>query len=232
MRKNSLNFVVDFFTFLIMLGMISTGLLIAYVLPPKTGQKLSIWGLERHDWGEVHFWLAFVLLALLLLHVALHWSWICIVIQKLFTPPTDTFKPAKRWRRHLYGIATMAALVALIGGFQWIANANVKENPDARGRQRNPTQATHQEPEPAGSERINGSMTLRELASTSGLSIKRIIKELNLPAEVATDARLGRLRRDHGFRMSDVRRLAAESKSYRAGNTSAPTREECRDDVP
>ena len=83
MRRNTLNFIVDALTLLTMLVMVSTGLLIKYILPPRlgTGVHKSLADMDRHEWGEIHFWAAVVLGALLLLHVALHWKWVCATVQ-------------------------------------------------------------------------------------------------------------------------------------------------------
>jgi hypothetical protein len=41
----------------------------------------GIWGLDRHDWGGVHFWMAVALLGALSVHVLLHWKWIVCVVR-------------------------------------------------------------------------------------------------------------------------------------------------------
>ena len=206
-----------------MLGMISTGILIKYALPPRTGDRLAIWGMGRHDWGDIHFWLSLGLLALLLLHVALHWSWVCTVAQKMFSHTNGAPKPVRRWRRDLYGILTLAAFAALIGGFQWIAVANIREATKGEGerhsreyrRQASREGATFgstpRRLRSADAARINGAMTLDEFVRTSGMSADRVRERLHLPDDVSADARLGKLRKVYGFRMSDVRDLIRES---------------------
>lgn len=119
MRRSTLNFVIDAVSLLVMLAMISTGLLIRYVLPPgsRGGGGLSLWGWTRHDWGDLHFWLALALGGLLLLHVALHWTWVCALIR-------GHAPLMSNWKRNLYGGAFVALTAALVGGFIWIASAN------------------------------------------------------------------------------------------------------------
>ena len=36
--------------------LITTGVLMRYVLPPGSGRRAAIWGLDRHGWGDLHFW--------------------------------------------------------------------------------------------------------------------------------------------------------------------------------
>lgn len=54
-----------------------TGLLLAWRLPPgsRGGRGLSVLGWGRHDWGDLHTWLAFAFLILIVVHLALHWRW-------------------------------------------------------------------------------------------------------------------------------------------------------------
>ena len=88
-RRITVNFIIDLAAFLDLLGLIFTGFVIKYVLPPGSGgrgQELhggqgaghikSLWSMTRHEWGDVHFYLSVVFIALMLVHLALHWTWI------------------------------------------------------------------------------------------------------------------------------------------------------------
>ena len=37
---------------------------------------MTVWGLTRHEWGDVHFYIAMALFATMSLHILLHWKWI------------------------------------------------------------------------------------------------------------------------------------------------------------
>lgn len=62
---------------LVFCAMAGTGLLLAYRLPPgsRGGRGLSALGWGRHDWGDLHTWISYAFLALILVHMALHWRW-------------------------------------------------------------------------------------------------------------------------------------------------------------
>lgn len=62
---------------LLFCSMTATGLLLAYRLPPgsRGGHGLSLLGWTRHDWGDLHLWISYGFLALILAHLALHWRW-------------------------------------------------------------------------------------------------------------------------------------------------------------
>jgi hypothetical protein len=113
MSKNRLNLVVDTLAYLAMVALASTGLMMAYVLPPGTGGRHSgepartLLGLGRHDWGDLHFYVAIALLVLMLLHVILHWKWITNTFGALLRP-----RPVKPGAG-LGGAALLLALGAL-----------------------------------------------------------------------------------------------------------------------
>ena len=78
--RTALNFLVDLVSFAVLMFLVTTGILMKFILPPGTGGKLSVWGLDRHQWGEFHFWLAAAFFALMAYHVWLHWKWIVAVV--------------------------------------------------------------------------------------------------------------------------------------------------------
>lgn len=90
MKKVWINFWVDLAMFVSMIGIAGIGAILQWVLPPGSGgggygfgrgagygrEILTVLGMTRHDWGDVHFWLGVVFLLLLLVHIVLHWKWI------------------------------------------------------------------------------------------------------------------------------------------------------------
>lgn len=91
MKKPTLNFIVDSIAFFLFLCLLSTGFLIFLIMPPASGY--SVWGMGRHMWGEIHFWIAITFLILMALHVTLHWKWI---ITKVKGNSRDTHRSKRR----------------------------------------------------------------------------------------------------------------------------------------
>ncbi len=96
MKRSTVNFVVDLASFVDLLGLAATGVIMKWVLPPGSGglgQELhggaggehikQLWGLGRHDWGAVHFWYAVIFVVLMVVHIVLHWTWIKSYIKSL-----------------------------------------------------------------------------------------------------------------------------------------------------
>jgi hypothetical protein len=138
--KSRLNYAVDFLTLLLILAMIGTGIVIRYVLPPGSGghgggERLLLWGLDRHEWGGLHFWLAVALSAVMLLHVALHWKWICGITRRWIGRVRGGGVRASR--RAAYGVAFFALVALLVGGFTYLSWTSVEVVPgDHHGRGR------------------------------------------------------------------------------------------------
>jgi hypothetical protein len=102
MNKSKLNFVIDALMFLCIMAMAGLGFLIKYILPPgrevmaRYGRNLYLtWlGWDRHDWGDIHLYLAFTLLSLLALHLILHWHLIPGLFARLVPHPQRRFRIA------------------------------------------------------------------------------------------------------------------------------------------
>lgn len=76
MRRSSLITLIDILSFIGFVFLTSTGVLMRYVLPPGSGRWSSVWGLSRHDWGTIHYWIALGFFAVLAAHLVLHWRFV------------------------------------------------------------------------------------------------------------------------------------------------------------
>jgi hypothetical protein len=99
MRRTTLNFIVDLIGFVDLLLLATTGVILKWVLPPGSGGQgrgfrggrggehiKDLWGMGRHDWGDVHFVLSLLFLFLMLVHLILHWTWIKTCVKSIFVP--------------------------------------------------------------------------------------------------------------------------------------------------
>jgi len=169
-RKNTINLLIDLITTLVMLAMIASGLVVRYVLPTGSGGRgggrgLVLWGLDRHDWGDMHFWLAVAVGALLVLHVALHWRWVCANVRQVLGRG-ERDQPTSLPRLNLYGVGFLAAVVLLIGGFLLVARNNVQAV-GGEGVQSGRVDYSEERAQThaGGESDVRGSMTLQEVAN-------------------------------------------------------------------
>jgi hypothetical protein len=106
MKRSTLNFFVDLISFVTLVGMVLTGIIMKYILPPGTGacgigfrggrgeeQVRDLWSMTRHEWGQVHFDLAVLFAILMVLHIILHWTWVKNYLSGLLCSPQKNTGP-------------------------------------------------------------------------------------------------------------------------------------------
>jgi hypothetical protein len=192
MSKSAANFLVDAVALAAIMLLGATGVLIRYVLPPGSGHFSQLWGMDRHQWGQIHFWIAVVLLSTVALHLFLHWHWVVGVVRG---------RPG-RGATIRVSLAIVSLLV-LAGLMVAPFFGQVQETGEPPYKMQSEDRQVYQ---------INGSMTLHEVEEQTGVPAAVILRELGLPANLPTDERLGRLRKQHGFEMHDIQEIVRKHR--------------------
>jgi hypothetical protein len=131
MKRSTFNFLIDLLSLVVLLALVWTGLVIYYVLPPcgncdGTGcavlEARTLWGLGRHDFGRIHFCLALATVGLIMLHLCLHWSWLCVTFCSL----VGMKKATSSDRTNLYGAVILLLLVMLVIALLYLAKMQVR----------------------------------------------------------------------------------------------------------
>jgi len=195
MNRSSLNFIIDAVAFTGFVVLTTTGVLMRYILPPGSGHYSTIWGLDRHEWGGVHFWISVVFFFILALHLVLHWRWIASVV-------TGRPREGSGLRAGL-GIVGLAAVVALA------ISPLLTRIEIATGKQGDSLLSGHQYTDIP----IRGSMTLSDIQETTGVPAGYIIHSLNLPESTSVEEQLGPLKRRYGFDINEVREIVRKYKN-------------------
>jgi amino acid transporter len=78
MDRSKLNYIIDALMFIAVIAIGIVGLLLGFVIPTGEAPQSEkyLWGLHRHDWGNLHLCLSLTFLALFIIHIILHWPWI------------------------------------------------------------------------------------------------------------------------------------------------------------
>lgn len=130
--RASVNLWIDVVSLIVMIGLTATGGLIHFVLPAGSGHFYSLFGWNRHDIGQLHFYLAVAAVLLLALHVWLHWSWMCCAIARMAGRTTVSQTSQTAW-----GVSLLVVIAVLIGGGLFWATAFVQKTaPQWEGRGR------------------------------------------------------------------------------------------------
>jgi hypothetical protein len=205
MKRSRKNFVVDSLAFICFIFLVSTGVILHYILPPGSGHSKSIWGMGRHEWGDLHFYFSVGFLAILILHLFLHWKWIVSLIKGRQRKTSG--------RRALLGMIGALAILA-------IALAPILSPIDGQGRGKMQVEErTHEENQVKESTheknseiKIQGSMTLGEVQASSRVPVSYILQQLQIPTDVSQDTKLGELKKEYDFSMDEIRDIIKNYK--------------------
>jgi hypothetical protein len=185
MRRPTLNFLIDAAAFVGFVFLVSTGVLMRYVLPPGSGARSVVWGLDRHDWGALHFWISAAFLAVLAFHLVLHGRWILSVLRGRPRQGSGS--------RVALGLVGLMAVLAI--GLAPLLSPVERVEGEGAGAG---SSSTHE---------LRGSMTLSDLERQTGVPASYVLRGLGLPPDLSREAPLGRLARQHGFQLDQVRRI-------------------------
>ena len=211
MTRTTLNFVIDLISAMVGLGLILTGLIMYFALPPGSRQA-ALWGVVRHDWGAVHSWLALSVVILMLVHLTLHWRWVCTFVHHAVT--RSSCAPSPR-AGNLYGIAILIVATGLLTGFVFLSRSSVEQ---VRGQGRG---ANHGDEVVAsdvevqagpgrgqqggGRQTITGSLTLAEAAALTGRNPLQLKQHLGLTPDTPDSMRLRQIADAQGWSMPELR---------------------------
>lgn len=241
MKRWHWNYLIDALLFLSMMSIAGIGLLMKYILLPgrdvhllygRQGELFFL-GLDRHQWGTIHFIISLVLLGLLLLHIILHWSMIITFFKK--------FVPRKNIR-YVLGYAFVIMSIVFLG-FPIFARPEFEEQEPLRlslidgsrgSEERTPRRTARDSSLPTapapgdtihesrmarvvhdtliieGEEHtldIRGFMSIREVAQKYSVPESHILERLGISDPGAARERLGRLRESYQFTMSDIEEI-------------------------
>ena len=132
MKRAKLNLIIDALLLLCIAAIAGIGLLMKYVLVPGYQRwqiygrnvNLFFWGLGRHDWGAIHFVTACFFLALLVLHIVLHWPIIVAIYRRLIP---------NRFVRWITALILICVTILLLA-FPYLVKPEIWEQGQGKGR--------------------------------------------------------------------------------------------------
>lgn len=139
LSRPALNFITDFVALLAFVACMATAALLLVVFPPATSAEgWRLWGLDFDDWFRIHLASLLLLALLILLHVILHWPWVCSFVatrwarlrgKPVQVPPDGV--------RTIYGVLTLILLLILVTFWIGAAEFSVRP-PSSQPALRNP----------------------------------------------------------------------------------------------
>jgi hypothetical protein len=114
MSRTWINFILDTLLLVVFTGVVWVAATLKFVFPPgPEAAGWRLWGLDYVGWSNVQFILIAIMLAGVVLHVMLHWTWVCGVV-------ASRFGREKKGKlddgiRTLYGVGLLIVILHLIG---------------------------------------------------------------------------------------------------------------------
>lgn len=232
-NKTNLNLLIDAIMLILLMSIAGLGFLIKYILVPgykrnvlyKGDVELYFMGLTRHEWGNIHLWLSFVFLFLIILHIILHWEMITCIFKQMIKSKTS--------RAVIAFFTGFAAIFFALASFfvkpevvpfqaKHTHNYNTEkymENPISLVRDKLPgnntenqsTKRLHKNREEYSHRyshdvlEIYGYMTLDETARKYSVPITELTENLNIPSGQSSE-KIGRLKKLYGFKMKELKK--------------------------
>ena len=117
-NKTNINFWVDVFMLVVFLVLCWCSVVTRFVFPVATkSEGWTLWGLDYLAWTDIQFATLCLMLATVILHVMLHWSWICGVIENWNRKRRGTNAAGKgdTGNRTLWGVGILIVLLNILG---------------------------------------------------------------------------------------------------------------------
>jgi hypothetical protein len=117
LSRTAVNFIVDIVLLLVFLALAWITTVLRFVFPaPTAAAGWTLWGWGYDRWSAFQFNVLCLFALTVLLHVMLHWSWVCGVVAARL--PRRNGQPARQpddGIRTLYGVGTLIAIANLLG---------------------------------------------------------------------------------------------------------------------
>ena len=117
-NRTVINFWLDTFLLVVFLLLCWISIVLRYAFPaPTASDGWTLWGATYLDWADFQFSTLCVMMASIVLHVMLHWSWVCGVISKWYRNrnPDSAVGQQDNGSRTLWGVGLLIIICNVIG---------------------------------------------------------------------------------------------------------------------
>jgi hypothetical protein len=111
------NFWLDVFLLLLFIALCTCSVIVEFVFPPGTeADGWLLWGKSYSEWSRIQFAMIATLAAGVLLHVTLHWGWVCgVVVSRLRGKQSGKAVVHDDPYRTLWGVGLLILVVNVVG---------------------------------------------------------------------------------------------------------------------
>jgi hypothetical protein len=124
MSRTVVNFCLDVLLLAITVAVIWTTCALKFVFPPATrAGGWTLWGLDYDGWSDVQFGLLGAVALAILVHLMMHWNWVCSVIATRLLRRGGKVDDGVQT---LYGVGTLIALILATAGLLIAAQVMIR----------------------------------------------------------------------------------------------------------
>ena len=128
MSRTSLNFLLDTLLLVIFSSLVFSGVVVRFVFPPASDARgWLLWGLTYDQWSTVQFAIIAVMTLAVLVHVMLHWSWVCGVVMTRLARSSKA--KLDNGTQTIYGVGLMILILNILGLAIAIAALSIQSPP-------------------------------------------------------------------------------------------------------
>lgn len=116
LSSNAVNFLVDACLFVTFIALLTVQAIVQFVFPAAAnaaGHRL--WGMDYAGWIRVATGALGVFALLVLLHLILHWNWVCMFVTSRLSKWLDRRVVIGEAVRTIYGVALLIAVLTFMG---------------------------------------------------------------------------------------------------------------------
>lgn len=128
MTKTTINFLLDLILAIVFLTTMTIAAIGRFVFPPgPQGHGWLLLGVDAAAWMRIQFGFLFVFGVLALVHVMLHWSWVCGVVLHRVSQWRGKKVVLNDSTQTLIGVAILVGILHVIGGVVLAAMLLIEE---------------------------------------------------------------------------------------------------------
>jgi len=119
-----INLLLDALLLVLFMAVCFAAVVVRFVFPPgPAAGGWTLWGLDYDAWGGIQFALVAILAGGILVHVMLHWSWVCNVIASRVAGRGSRVDDGLQT---IYGVGLLIGLLVSVGAALAVAVLTVK----------------------------------------------------------------------------------------------------------
>lgn len=128
LTRTDFNFYLDTALLAVFVALCTCSVIVEFVFPPgPQANGWLLWGRSYVEWSLFRFALLAIIAAGVLLHVMLHWSWVCgVVASRLGHKKTGAAGAHDDPVRTLWGVGLLIAVVNVVGAIVAIASLMIQ----------------------------------------------------------------------------------------------------------